>query len=77
MGIIKFEKISYWKSDINDLLRFYWGLEIHQLCQNRSDAKDLSYQNMLNIHHIIKKQLKFLSSDVRGTASFGLSAHEL
>ena len=57
MGIIKYKKTNYRKSDVKRIfLRIYRGLQIHQLCQNENDSKDLLYQNMFTRHHVTQKK---------------------
>ena len=65
MGIIEYETTIYQKSDMKCFfLRIYRGLQIHQLCQNGIDAKDLSFQNMFTRHHTTqKKQPRLAPSD--------------
>ena len=63
-------------------LRIYRHLQIHQFCQNGTDAEDLLYQNMFDRHHSKRKTTttKLLPSDIFRTpnsrpSGYGLSPH--
>ena len=38
-----------------NFLRIFRGLQIHKLCQNGTNEKNLSYQKIFIRHHITKK----------------------